>query len=81
MQITLVAPSVSTAGRWRINARRLARWQGAVPVPGKAQQLMLLIGEVKEIVPSLASSYERMCHDAGVPSFMLGLRDAPQRCR
>ena len=35
-----------------INARRLARWQGAVPVPGKAQQLMLLIGEVKEIVPA-----------------------------
>lgn len=35
-----------------INARRLARWQSAVPVPGKAQQLMLLIGEVKEIVPA-----------------------------
>lgn len=35
-----------------INARRLARWQSAVPVPGKAQQLMLLVGEVKEIVPA-----------------------------
>lgn len=34
--------------------------------------------EVKDIVPSLASSYERMCHEAGVPSFMLPLRDAPE---
>lgn len=35
-----------------INSRRLAQWQSAVPAPGKAQQLMLLIGEVKEIVPA-----------------------------
>lgn len=35
-----------------INARRLAHWQSAVPVPGKVQQLMLLICEVKEIVPA-----------------------------
>ena len=35
-----------------INARRLAQWQTVVPAPGKAQQLMLLIGEVKEIVPA-----------------------------
>lgn len=35
-----------------INARRLARWRSAVPAPGKAQQLMLLICEVKEIVPA-----------------------------
>lgn len=35
-----------------INARRLAQWQTAVPTPGKAQQLMLLICEVKEIVPA-----------------------------
>lgn len=35
-----------------INARRLAQWQSAVPAPGKAQQLMLLICEVKEIVPA-----------------------------
>lgn len=35
-----------------INARRLAQWQHAVGVPGKAQHLMLLIGEVKEIVPA-----------------------------
>jgi protein-L-isoaspartate(D-aspartate) O-methyltransferase len=33
--------------------------------------------EVKEIVPSLASSYERICHEANVPSFMLPLRGAP----
>ena len=37
--------------------------------------------EVKDIVPSLASSYERMCHDTGVASFMLGLRDAPDALR
>ena len=33
-----------------INARRLSQWQSAVSAPGKAQHLMLLIGEVKEIV-------------------------------
>lgn len=35
-----------------INARRLAQWQTAVSAPGKPQQLMLLICEVKEIVPA-----------------------------
>ncbi|HEY1393732.1 MAG TPA: DUF1173 domain-containing protein, partial [Methylibium sp.] len=35
-----------------INARRLAQWQYAVAAPGKPQHLMLLIGEVKEIVPA-----------------------------
>ena len=35
-----------------INVRRLAQWQHAVAAPGKAQHLMLLIGEVKEIVPA-----------------------------
>ncbi len=38
--------------RETINARRLAQWQHAVALPGKAQHLMLLIGEVKEIVPA-----------------------------
>ena len=35
-----------------INARRLAQWQHAMAAPGKPRQLMLLIGEVKEIVPA-----------------------------
>lgn len=35
-----------------INARRLAQWTPALAQPGKANPLMLLIGEVKEIVPS-----------------------------
>jgi hypothetical protein len=35
-----------------INARRLAQWQSAVPAPGTAQQLMLLICEAKEILPA-----------------------------
>jgi len=34
------------------NARRLAQWQRAVAAPGKPQHLMLLVGEVKEIVPA-----------------------------
>lgn len=42
----------STEERDAINARRLAQWQHAVTAPGKPQQLMLLIGEVKEIVPA-----------------------------
>ena len=35
-----------------INARRLAHWQPAVAAPARLQQLMLLIGEVKELVPA-----------------------------
>lgn len=35
-----------------INARRLAQWKIAVSAPGKTQHLMLLICEVKEIVPA-----------------------------
>ena len=35
-----------------INARRLEQWQQTVAVPGNPQQLMMLIGEVKEIVPA-----------------------------
>jgi hypothetical protein len=42
----------SSDERDAINARRLAQWQHAVTAPGKAQQLMLLIGEVKEILPA-----------------------------
>jgi hypothetical protein len=42
----------SIAEREAINARRQAQWQHAVAVPGQVQTLMLLIGEVKEIVPA-----------------------------
>lgn len=35
-----------------LNARRVAQWGHAVATPGKPQHLMLLIGEVKEIVPA-----------------------------
>lgn len=35
-----------------IKARRSAQWQQAVATPGKPQRLLLLIGEVKEIVPA-----------------------------
>jgi hypothetical protein len=35
-----------------LNARRIAHWSHAVAAPGKPQHLMLLIGEVKEIVPA-----------------------------
>jgi protein-L-isoaspartate(D-aspartate) O-methyltransferase len=31
--------------------------------------------EVKTVRPSLPDSYERMCHDAGVPRFLLDLRE------
>ena len=30
--------------------------------------------EVKDVRPSLAGSYERVCHDAGVPRFLLDMR-------
>lgn len=38
--------------REALNARRVAQWGHAVATPGKPQHLMLLIGEVKEIVPA-----------------------------
>lgn len=38
--------------REALNARRLAQWGRAVATPGKPQHLMLLVGEVKEIVPA-----------------------------
>ncbi|MBE2242146.1 MAG: DUF1173 domain-containing protein [Burkholderiaceae bacterium] len=38
--------------REAISARRLTQWQHVVATPGKPQRLMLLIGEVKEIVPA-----------------------------
>ena len=35
-----------------INAKRMAQWSQAIAAPGKPQHLMLLIAEVKEIVPA-----------------------------
>ena len=35
-----------------INARRTAQWSPSIATPGKPQHLMLLIAEVKEIVPA-----------------------------
>lgn len=49
----LYVPEVfSVERRDELNARRIAQWQQAVAIPGKPQRLMLLIGEVKEIVPA-----------------------------
>jgi hypothetical protein len=47
-----VPEAFSVEQRDSINARRLAQWRHAIESPGKTQQLMLLIGEVKEIVPA-----------------------------
>lgn len=49
----LYVPEPFSAGeREAISARRAVQWQQAIAVPGKAQQLMLLVGEVKEIAPA-----------------------------
>ena len=49
----LYIPEVfSVDQRDAINARRMAQWSQAVAEPGKPQRLMLLIAEVKEIVPA-----------------------------
>ena len=49
----LYIPEVfSVDQRDAISARRMAQWSQAVAVPGKPQHLMLLIAEVKEIVPA-----------------------------
>lgn len=42
----------SVEQRDALNARRIAQWSQAVAAPGKPQHLMLLIAEVKEIVPA-----------------------------
>jgi hypothetical protein len=49
----LYIPEVfSVDQRDAINARRTAQWSPAAATPGKPQHLMLLIAEVKEIVPA-----------------------------
>lgn len=49
----LYIPEVfSVDQRDAINARRMAQWSQAIAAPGKPQKLMLLIGEVKEILPA-----------------------------
>jgi protein-L-isoaspartate(D-aspartate) O-methyltransferase len=35
--------------------------------------------EVKTVAPSLPNSYERLCHETGLPGFMLGLRAAKSK--
>jgi Protein of unknown function (DUF1173) len=49
----LYVPEVFSVGqRDTINARRMAQWSQGIAAPGKPQHLMLLIAEVKEIVPA-----------------------------
>jgi hypothetical protein len=49
----LYIPEVfSVEQRDAINVRRISLWSQAVAVPGKQQQLMLTIAEIKEIVPA-----------------------------
>lgn len=53
LQQRLYIPEVfSVEQREALNARRVAHWAPAAAVPGQAQHLMLLIAEVKEIVPA-----------------------------
>lgn len=49
----LYVPEVfSVEQRDAIGARRATQWSSAIAAPGKPQHLMLLIGEVKEILPA-----------------------------
>jgi Protein of unknown function (DUF1173) len=53
LRTRLYIPEVfSVDQRDAINARRVAQWSHAIAAPGKPQHLMLLIAEVKEIVPA-----------------------------
>jgi hypothetical protein len=47
-----IPEAFSVDQRDAINARRVAQWSQAIAVPSKPQHLMLLIAEVKEIVPA-----------------------------
>ena len=49
----LYVPEVfSVEQRDALNARRIAQWSPAIAAPGKPQRLMLLIAELKEVVPA-----------------------------
>jgi Protein of unknown function (DUF1173) len=53
LRARLSIPEVfSVEQRDAIRARRIAQWSQAITAPGKPQQLILLIAEVKEIVPA-----------------------------
>lgn len=53
LQARLYIPEVfCVEEREAINARRLAHWAPVLAVPGRPQRLMLLIAEIKEIVPA-----------------------------
>jgi hypothetical protein len=53
LRARLYIPEVfSVEQRDAINARRIAQWSQAIAAPGRPQHLMLLIAEVKEIVPA-----------------------------
>ncbi len=53
LRTRLYIPEVfSVDQRDAINARRAAQWSPTVAAPGKPQHLMLMIAEVKEIVPA-----------------------------
>lgn len=47
-----IPEAFSVDQRDAINARRMAQWSQAIAAPGKPQHLMLLVAEVKEIVPA-----------------------------
>lgn len=53
-------------------ARRLAAWQGAAPRPGRVQQLMILIGEVKAIEPARYGHKLVVKHLPDAPLFLDG---------
>ena len=47
-----IPEAFSVNQRDAINPRRVAQWPQAIAAPGKPQHLMLLIAEVKKIVPA-----------------------------
>ena len=58
--------------REEINARRSLHWMQAMPTVGGARQLMLLIGEVKEIMPSRFGSKALVKHVPDQPFALSG---------
>ena len=53
LRTQLYVPDVfSVEQRDALNVRRIAQWSPAIAAPGKPQRLMLLIAEVKEILPA-----------------------------
>ncbi|HEX4954112.1 MAG TPA: protein-L-isoaspartate(D-aspartate) O-methyltransferase [Thermoanaerobaculia bacterium] len=81
------ATEMGARGEWNIGQLARQRWGTAAYLVGFGTDHGRVAAasrwdgpmEVKNVRPAHRSSYERLCHDTGVPAFWLPLRDAPRQ--